>query len=243
MHYQGRAAYPCVGGPQRYNRVVLHTFLITFRQGWALAGLALSGSSLTVFVVGRQCSGRPGLRRPPSAGAALLIPQAGQPTLGLDREASAEILSQTVCGRAGFAPMQRCDRIYAFESPGGCHRAFTVAGQFESSCETLGRRFDHCGQLPDRWQRNCGGGATGGRASPEHEPGGHRSRRDAEMNAVSTRLAWSWHGQIDPGFKVTPRYVRGGRRGRALDAFEQYSAASPSRSARATAPFESICSA
>jgi len=224
MHYQGRCCLsPAVGGPQRYNQRVLHTFSSS-RSGRVgrLAGLGLVlALSLTVFA-GGQTDVQAG---PASGGRILLVlpfdNRTGQPSLDWIREASAEILSSRLAS-AGFAPMSRADRIYAFDHlglPQGFHPS-------RASSIKLAETLDADSIIVGSYLTD--GSGIVAEAQLVDVP--HLSMSQAvtargemrEMNAVFDSLAWKLARQIDPGFKVTQDTFVAAGAGVRLDAFEQY---------------------
>jgi tetratricopeptide (TPR) repeat protein len=177
--------------------------------------------SLTVFA-GGQTDVQAG---PASGGRILLVlpfdNRTGQPSLDWIREASAEILSSRLAS-AGFAPMSRADRIYAFDHlglPQGFHPS-------RASSIKLAETLDADSIIVGSYLTD--GSGIVAEAQLVDVP--HLSMSQAvtargemrEMNAVFDSLAWKLARQIDPGFKVTQDTFVAAGAGVRLDAFEQY---------------------
>jgi tetratricopeptide (TPR) repeat protein len=177
--------------------------------------------SLTVFA-GGQTDVQAG---PASGGRILLVlpfdNRTGQPSLDWIREASAEILSSRLVS-AGFAPMSRADRIYAFDHlglPQGFHPS-------RASSIKLAETLDADSIIVGSYLTD--GSGIVAEAQLVDVP--HLSMSQAvtargemrEMNAVFDSLAWKLARQIDPGFKVTQDTFVAAGAGVRLDAFEQY---------------------
>ena len=145
----------------------------------------------------------------------------GQPSLEWIREASAEILTSRLA-TAGFAPMNRTDRIYALDHlglPQGFHpsraTSLKLAETLDADSIIVGSYItDGSGivaeaQLVDVPHLRIGEAVTA--------RGEMRS-----MIAVFDSLAWKLTRQLDPGSKLSEESFIAADAGLHLDAFEQY---------------------
>ena len=217
------------GGGQSYNRLVVLTFFAFFRS--RLSGRSLRILSAALLLLFAAVSGMAQLPAVPAAGHAterggilLILPfdnRTGQLNLEWIREAAADLLTSRIAS-AGFAPMTRADRSYAFDHlglPQGFQpsraSALKLAQTLDASAiivgsySTDGADIVAEGQVIDVPQLRISEAVT------ERGP-------MSGMISVFDSLAWKLTRQLDPAFNgAEATFVAAGKDVR-LDAFEQY---------------------
>ncbi len=217
-----------LAGLNAYNQRVVKSSSSS-RLGRAGQLIALLGLCLALWFSHTNCA-----RAQSSAGMGstsggrerilLVLPfdnRTGQPSLEWIREASAEILSSRLAS-AGFAPMNRTDRIYALDHlglPQGFHpsraSSLKLAETLDADSIVVGSYvMDGSGivaeaQLVDVPQLRM--------SQPVTARGEMR-----DMISVFGSLAWKLAGQLDPQFKVPQETFVAAAPTVRLDAFEQY---------------------
>jgi tetratricopeptide (TPR) repeat protein len=223
----------CTPNPPRtglnaYNQPVvkpsISSRLVLFWQwatplGWCIALVF----SITVFARA-QTPAETGTAASGYGRILLVLPfdnRTGQPNLEWIREASAEILSSRLAS-AGFAPMNRADRIYALDHlglPQGFHpsraSSLKLAETLDADSIVVGSYVtDGAGivaeaQLVDVPHLRMGQAVTA-----------RGEMRD--LISVFGSLAWKLTRQLDPEFKASEETFVAAGSGLRLDAFEQY---------------------
>lgn len=145
----------------------------------------------------------------------------GQPSLEWIREAAPEVLSSRFAS-AGFAPMSRPDRLYAFDHLGLPPGFQPSRASSLKLAQTLDADFIVVGSYVSD------GGGIVAEAQLVDVPRLHMSlpvtsRGDMhDLMSIFDSLAWKLTRQLDPNFNVAEETFLAAGKGLRLDAFEQY---------------------
>jgi tetratricopeptide (TPR) repeat protein len=219
-----------VSGRNAYNHPVVHTFyssrLRRARRRVVAAGLAVVFAlSITVCARGQSAADQAADSSDAARGRILLVlpfdNRTGQPSLEWVREAAAVLLGSRFAS-AGFAPMNRADRMYALDHL-GLPQGFQPS---RASSLKLAQTLDADSIVVGSYITD----GTGIVAEARLVDVPHLSMSETvtargemrDMVAVFDSLAWKLTRQLDPGFSVAEETFVAAGKGMRLDAFEQY---------------------